>query len=72
MFAPFCAHCGSRVLLGPRRIVRLISSETGPVGVVLRCFCGTEIDADAVAPSRSIPVPSSPVAAERVPDEVCL
>lgn len=42
MFAPWCVDCGSRVLLGPRRIISL---ERGPDGprAVLRCHCGSLI-----------------------------
>jgi hypothetical protein len=71
MFAPYCAHCGSRVLLGPRRIVRLCSSESGPIGAVLRCFCGAEVDADATAPKASIPAPPLPAEVDE-PHEVCV
>lgn len=53
MFAPYCAHCGTRVLLGTGRIVRLISSDTAPIGVLLRCFCGAEVDADARTPTAA-------------------
>lgn len=33
-----------------RRIVRFTSAETGMVDVVLRCYCGTEVAADANPP----------------------
>lgn len=50
MFAPYCADCGSRVLLGPRRILSLSTSASGRIRVLLGCFCGATLDADAVAP----------------------
>lgn len=62
MFAPYCASCESRVLLGTRRIVRFASLETGLVDVVLRCHCGAEVAADASPPDRSGPVPPARVA----------
>lgn len=71
MFAPYCAHCGTRVLLGTRRIVSLTSSDSGPVAVLLRCFCGAEVDADAKAPVARVPAPQSPPH-EQVPQEVCV
>lgn len=50
MFAPYCPTCASRVLLTTRRIVRFTSPETGMVDVVLRCYCGTEVSAEANPP----------------------
>lgn len=50
MFAPYCADCDSRVLLGTRRILSLSTSTSGRIRVLLQCFCGTTLDADAVAP----------------------
>ena len=41
-----------------RRIVRFTSVETGMVDVVLRCYCGTEVSADATAPHAG-PVPAT-------------
>jgi hypothetical protein len=49
MFAPLCPSCRRRVLLGPRRIVQFSSGDHGHE-VVLRCYCGTLVDSDAVAP----------------------
>lgn len=63
MFAPYCPTCASRVLLTTRRIVRFTSPETGLVDVVLRCYCGTEVPADATAPSAP-PLPTVPPARE--------
>lgn len=40
MFAPHCPRCHSRVLLGPRRIVRAECSTDGRRALVLRCHCG--------------------------------
>jgi hypothetical protein len=50
MFAPYCPTCASRVLMTTRRIVRFTSEETGLVDVILRCYCGTEVAAEANAP----------------------
>ncbi len=58
MFAPYCASCGTRVLLGPRRIISFGESETGGFAVLLRCFCGSEVDADSKRPSPTIPAPA--------------
>ena len=61
MFAPYCPTCASRVLMTTRRIVRFASPETGLVDVLLRCYCGTEVSADAnpphAAPLASVPKP---------------
>ncbi|MBA3743864.1 hypothetical protein [Sporichthya sp.] len=63
MFAPYCSTCASRVLLTTRRIVRFTSEETGLVDVVLRCYCGTEVSADATAPHATpLPAVSKPQA----------
>lgn len=59
MFAPYCATCDSRVLLGTRRIVRFASAETGLVDVVLRCYCGAEVAADASPPDHTAAVPAA-------------
>jgi hypothetical protein len=45
MFSPYCTHCRSRVLLGPRRIIGLSSSDAGH-RVELRCFCGHVVRTD--------------------------
>lgn len=55
MFAPYCPTCASRVLMTTRRIVRFTSEETGVIDVVLRCYCGTEVAADAVPPHAPPP-----------------
>lgn len=55
MFAPYCADCGSRVLLGPRRILSLSTRASGRIRVLLECFCGSSVDADAVAPPGRAP-----------------
>lgn len=47
-----------------RRIVRFTSVETGMVDVVLRCYCGTEVSADATAP------PAAPLVAVAKPQAV--
>ena len=57
MFAPYCPTCASRVLMTTRRIVRFTSEETGLVDVVLRCYCGTEVSAEANPPSAPQTVP---------------
>ena len=45
MFSPYCSHCRTRVLLGPRRIIGMASSDAGH-RVELRCFCGHVVRAD--------------------------
>jgi hypothetical protein len=42
MFAPWCPTCGSRILLGVRRVEAVERGHDGP-RVVLRCFCGTAL-----------------------------
>lgn len=64
MFAPYCPTCASQVLMTTRRIVRFTSEETGLVDVVLRCYCGTEVPADATPPC-SPAVASQPLPAAR-------
>ena len=59
MFAPYCPSCASRVLLTTRRIVRFTSPDTGMVDVVLRCYCGTEVSAEANPPSTPQTVPAA-------------
>jgi hypothetical protein len=59
MFAPYCSTCASRVLLTTRRIVRFTSPETGMVDVVLRCYCGTEVPAEANPPHGHHVVPAA-------------
>jgi hypothetical protein len=39
MFPSYCTNCRSKVLLGPRRIVAMESSDACHQ-VALRCFCG--------------------------------
>ena len=62
MFAPYCATCESRVLLGTGRIVQFASPATGLVDVVLRCYCGAEVAADASPPDHAAAVPAARVA----------
>lgn len=64
MFAPYCADCDSRVLLGTRRILSLSTSASGRIRVLLRCFCGATVDGDAVAPQVREPA--------AVAEEVCV
>ena len=45
MFAPHCPTCGTRVLLGVRRLVAFSWTEAGERRVQLRCVCGTLVDA---------------------------
>ena len=59
MFAPYCPTCASRVLMTTRRIVRFTDAETGMVDVVLRCYCGTEVAADANPPQMHQVVPTA-------------
>jgi hypothetical protein len=59
MFAPYCSTCASRVLLTTRRIVRFTSPKTGMVDVVLRCYCGTELSAEANPPHAPRAVPTA-------------
>ncbi|MGQ0467834.1 MAG: hypothetical protein ACT4QG_21255 [Sporichthyaceae bacterium] len=54
MFAPYCAECGSRVLLGPRRVLSLSNAASGRIRVLLQCFCGATLDSDAVAPPARV------------------
>lgn len=49
MFAPFCPTCGHRMLLGTGRLVAA-DLEHGTKAVLVRCFCGTILDAFAEAP----------------------
>lgn len=49
MFAPYCAACQRRVLLGTRRIERFATSPDGH-DVVLRCWCGALVAWDAAEP----------------------
>jgi hypothetical protein len=48
MFAPYCSTHGSQILLGYESVVSVIG--TAPPHIVLRCYCGTLLDHDAVAP----------------------
>jgi len=59
MFAPYCPTCASRVLMTTRRIVRFTSPETGLVDVVLRCYCGAEVSAEANPPHQPPLVPAA-------------
>jgi hypothetical protein len=52
MFAPYCTTHGSQVLLGYESIVQVIG--TTPPHIVLRCYCGTLVDSDAVRPELAI------------------
>lgn len=62
VFAPYCSHCRQRVLLGPRRIASSSwHADTGQ-SLILRCFCGGLVAADAA------PVEGSASSAE-VPEE---
>ena len=63
MFAPYCPTCAGWVLLTTRRIVRFTSEETGLVDVVLRCYCGTEVAADANPPHAPVKTPEAVPAA---------
>ena len=44
MFAPYCSTCDSQVLLGSRRVVATSTHEGRPM-ILVRCHCGTVIDA---------------------------
>ncbi|MFI5044644.1 MAG: hypothetical protein ACHQDC_07615 [Acidimicrobiales bacterium] len=44
MFAPYCSTCETRVLLGSRRVVATSTHEGRPM-ILVRCHCGTVIDA---------------------------
>jgi hypothetical protein len=57
MFAPYCATCQSRQLLGPRRIVTTAWEQGGPIK--LRCHCGTVVSADADPPASEELRPAS-------------
>ena len=50
MFAPNCATCGTRRLLGFNRIVASDWDRGGTIHV--RCRCGTVLAADSRAPDR--------------------
>ena len=65
MFAPYCPTCASRVLLTTRRIVRFPSDVTGQLDVILRCYCGTEVSAEADPPQSSDARPHQPLPAAR-------
>ena len=45
MFAPHCPNCQHRVLLGTGRIVRFAWDRHGERRIIVRCFCGTLLDA---------------------------
>ncbi|WP_019874622.1 hypothetical protein [Sporichthya polymorpha] len=72
MFAPYCSTCESRVLLSTRRIVRFSAEEpagAGLIDVVLRCYCGTEVAADANPPQPVVnPAPPHPTPGHAVSD----
>lgn len=53
MFAPHCPTCGHRVLLGTSRLVA--ADLAGPKTVLVRCFCGTVLDAFDEAPTQVSP-----------------
>lgn len=59
MFAPYCPCCASRVLLGTRRIVQFHDPHTGALDVILRCYCGTEVAADAAPPKHDGVLPAA-------------
>jgi hypothetical protein len=46
MFAPYCTTHGHRLLLGYESVVSI--SDSKPTKIMLRCHCGTLLDADAV------------------------
>lgn len=52
MFAPYCAACGKRVLLGTRRLVAMERTNMTAV-ILVRCFCGSILDATREAPQVS-------------------
>lgn len=61
VFAPYCPTCESRVLLSTRRIVGVAAARD----VTLRCYCGTEVAWDAVAPTPEPAAPVQPAAEDR-------
>jgi RNase P subunit RPR2 len=52
MFSTYCPTCQTMVLLGTRRIVHF-PGEGGPQAVLLRCTCGTVVNAAAEAPTQA-------------------
>lgn len=58
MFDPWCATCGARVLLTPRRLLTLAATADGHIAH-LRCWCGTDVvqEIARVAPD---PMPARP------------
>jgi RNase P subunit RPR2 len=54
MFSTYCPTCQTMVLLGTRRIVHF-PGEGGPQAVLLRCTCGTVVNAAATAPEVTAP-----------------
>lgn len=64
MFAPYCPACGQRVLLGTRRLVAMDMTSSTAV-ILVRCFCGSILDATREAPQ----VPDLPVANLSATDE---
>ncbi|MGQ0631828.1 MAG: hypothetical protein ACT4P1_12360 [Sporichthyaceae bacterium] len=49
------------MLLGTRRIVQFHDPHSGALAVILRCYCGTEVAADAAPPQHDAGRPSSRV-----------
>ena len=58
MFAPYCSTCDTQVLLGPRRVVATSTHEGRPM-ILVRCHCGTVIDAlNEVEPAAAPAAPA--------------
>ncbi len=55
MFAPYCATCRRRVLLGTRRLTRIHRPPDGRTVVMLRCFCGRVV-ADEIRAAAARPI----------------
>ncbi|MBA2495747.1 MAG: hypothetical protein H0V33_01380 [Acidimicrobiia bacterium] len=55
MFAPYCATCRRRVLLGTRRLTRVHRPPDGRTVVTLRCFCGRVV-ADEIRAAGARPI----------------
>jgi len=58
MFAPYCPTCGHRILLGTGRIVAA-ALDTPRHTLLLRCFCGTVLDAFQETPASIEQAPDS-------------
>jgi hypothetical protein len=62
MFTVHCPRHGTRILLGPRRIIALVNTDAG-AEIHWRCYCGTTGVLRPAAADAPVPVADAPSAA---------